>query len=89
MHATDRKTLDRFRHLTGVERPAVVAEPVQAAVGRVGICKPQSADEVSTFLPAANYVVSTAAPLCSLSGTKSLLTQCIYPLPKVHPTLKG
>ncbi len=49
--------------------------------------RPLLADEVSTFLPAASHVVGTAAPLCSLTGTESLLTQFIDPLLKVQPTL--
>jgi hypothetical protein len=49
--------------------------------------RPLLADEVDTFLPAASHVVGTAAPLCSLTGTESLLTQFIDPLLQVQPTL--
>jgi hypothetical protein len=46
-----------------------------------------SAAEVNTFLPTASHVFGTAVPLCSLSGTESLLTQFIDPLLKAQPTL--
>ena len=48
---------------------------------------PLSADEVSTILPGASHVVGRVAPLCSLSGTESLLTQFVDPLLKAQTTL--
>ncbi len=51
-------------------------------------CGPRllSAEEVSTFLPAASQVVGTIASLCSLSSTESLVTQFVDPLLKSRPT---